>query len=169
MTLDGKVPDGNPFPNSYVYSYGHRNPQGLVWDSEGNLFNTEHGPSGDPGGHDEINKIVAGENYGWPAIYGGAAQAGMITPIYHTGEEAIAPSGAAMDENNRLWMATLVGEALYRYDPANKNMSILFDGEGRLRDVKIKDGLVYVITNNTDGRGIPTPSDDRLLILKQEK
>jgi glucose/arabinose dehydrogenase len=169
MTLNGHVPEDNPFPGSYVYSYGHRNPQGLVWNSEGILFNTEHGPSGDPGGHDEINKIVAGGNYGWPTIYGDAAQKGMITPIYHTGEEAIAPSGATIDENNRLLIATLVGEALYRYDPATKNMSIVFEGEGRLRDVKIKDGLIYVITNNTDGRGMPSPSDDRLLVLKQIK
>jgi glucose/arabinose dehydrogenase len=169
MTLNGHVPEDNPFPGYYVYSYGHRNPQGLVWNSEGILFNTEHGPSGDPGGHDEINKIVAGGNYGWPTIYGDAAQKGMITPIYHTGEEAIAPSGATIDENNRLLIATLVGEALYRYDPATKNMSIVFEGEGRLRDVKIKDGLIYVITNNTDGRGMPSPSDDRLLVLKQIK
>lgn len=169
MTLDGKVPADNPFSGSYVYSYGHRNPQGLVWNSEGVLFNTEHGPSGDPGGHDEINKIAAGGNYGWPAIYGSAAQEGMITPIYHTGEEAIAPSGATIDENNRIWIATLVGEALYRYDPASKNMERVFEGEGRLRDVKIKDGRIYVITNNTDGRGNPSPSDDRLLIVKQVK
>lgn len=165
MTLDGKVPDDNPFPGSYVYSYGHRNPQGLAWNDEGVMFNTEHGPSGDPGGHDEINIIEAGGNYGWPIIYGGAQQEGMITPIYHTGEKAIAPSGATMDDRNRLLIATLAGEGLYRYDPALKEMAVVFAGEGRLRDVKIKDGSIYVITNNTDGRGTPSETDDRLLRL----
>lgn len=165
MTLDGKVPDDNPFTGSYVYSYGHRNPQGLAWNDEGVMFNTEHGPSGDPGGHDEINIIEAGGNYGWPNIYGGAQQEGMITPIYHTGEKAIAPSGATIDDRNRLLIATLAGEALYRYDPAAKEMAVVFAGEGRLRDVKIKDGSIYVITNNTDGRGTPSETDDRLLRL----
>ncbi|OMF20377.1 quinoprotein glucose dehydrogenase [Paenibacillus sp. FSL H8-0548] len=166
MKLDGKVPEDNPFPDSYVYSYGHRNPQGLVWNHEGVMFNTEHGPSGTPGGHDEINIIEAGGNYGWPAIYGGAAQAGMITPIYHSGEQAIAPSGATVDKSNRMLIATLMGGAIYRYDPETKDMSILFEGEGRLRDVSIKDGRIYVITNNTDGRGSPSQDDDRLLLLK---
>ncbi|WP_246096643.1 PQQ-dependent sugar dehydrogenase [Paenibacillus sinopodophylli] len=165
ITLDGKIPADNPFPNSYVYSYGHRNPQGLVWNEEGILYNTEHGPSGTPGGHDEINVIEAGGNYGWPTIYGDATAEGMIAPIYHTGEEAIAPSGAALDANNRILLATLRGGALYRFDPAINEMTVVFEGEGRLRDVKINDGRVYVITNNTDGRGNPSKTDDRLLLL----
>lgn len=167
MTLDGKVPVDNPFPASYVYSYGHRNPQGLAWNDEGVMFNTEHGPSGDPGGHDEINIIEAGRNYGWPVIYGDARKEGMVTPIYNTGEKTIAPSGAAFDERSRLLIATLMGGALYRYDPVTKEMAIVFEGEGRLRDVKIKDGRIYVITNNTDGRGIPSETDDRLLLLNR--
>lgn len=166
MTPEGKVPKDNPFPGSHVYSYGHRNPQGLVWNHEGVMFNTEHGPSGDPGGHDEINIIKAGGNYGWPTIYGDDEHEGMITPIYHSGEKAIAPSGATIDESNRILIATLMGGALYRYDPATREMAVLFEGEGRLRDVKIKDGRIYVITNNTDGRGIPSKTDDRLLLLK---
>ncbi|CAM4507109.1 glucose/arabinose dehydrogenase [Paenibacillus endophyticus] len=166
MTPSGGIPEDNPFPDSYVYSYGHRNPQGLVWNDEGILYNTEHGPSGNPGGHDEINIIEAGGNYGWPAIYGDSTAKGMIAPIYHTGEEAIAPSGATIDAGNRMLIATLVGSALYRYDPATQEMIVVFEGEGRLRDVKIKDGRVYVITNNTDGRGTPKENDDRLLLLQ---
>ncbi len=165
LELDGGVPSDNPFPGSYVYSYGHRNPQGMAWTDEGVMLVTEHGPSGSPGGHDEINVIEPGGNYGWPAVYGDQTQSGMIPPVYHTGDPAIAPSGATMDEQNRLLIATLVGSALYRYDPATKNMAVVFEGEGRLRDVKIKDGRVYVITNNTDGRGNPGKTDDRLLIL----
>ncbi|SFE40304.1 Glucose/arabinose dehydrogenase, beta-propeller fold [Paenibacillus algorifonticola] len=165
MTLDGKVPADNPFPDSYVYSYGHRNPQGLAWTDKGVMLVTEHGPSGSPGGHDEINIIEPGGNYGWPTLYGDQTGSGMIPPVYHTGEPAIAPSGAAIDDQNRMLIATLVGSALYRYDPATKAMSVVFDGEGRLRDVKMKDGRVYVITNNTDGRGNPSKTDDRLLIV----
>lgn len=165
MTLEGKVPDDNPFPGSHVYSYGHRNPQGLAWDDKGVLFNTEHGPSGDPGGHDEINRIEAGGNYGWPSIYGDKKHSGMIVPLFHTGDEAIAPSGADMDDQNRMLIATLRGEALYRYDTASGKMDKIFEGMGRLRDVKIHDGRVYVITNNTDGRGTPLETDDRLLII----
>ncbi|NIK77932.1 glucose/arabinose dehydrogenase [Paenibacillus castaneae] len=165
ITLNGKVPEDNPFPNSYIYSYGHRNPQGLAWNEEGVMFNTEHGPSGNPGGHDEINIIEAGENYGWPDIYGDGQHDGMITPIYHTGDPAIAPSGMTIDSNNRLLIATLAGGALYRYDPAAKTMESIFEGEGRLRDVKIKEGKIFIITNNTDGRGIPSKMDDRLLML----
>lgn len=165
MTLDGKVPADNPFPDSYVYSYGHRNPQGLAWTDTGVMLVTEHGPSGSPGGHDEINVIEPGGNYGWPNVYGNQTGSGLIPPVYHTGEPAIAPSGAAIDDQNRMLIATLVGSALYRYDPATKDMSVVFDGEGRIRDVKMKDGRVYVITNNTDGRGNPSNTDDRLLIV----
>ncbi|MGG4143410.1 PQQ-dependent sugar dehydrogenase [Paenibacillus algorifonticola] len=169
MTLAGEVPADNPFPDSYVYSYGHRNPQGLAWTDTGVMLVTEHGPSGSPGGHDEINVIEPGGNYGWPTVYGDQTGSGMTPPVYHTGEPAIAPSGAAIDDQNRMLIATLVGSALYRYDAATKDMSVVFDGEGRLRDVKIKDGRVYVITNNTDGRGNPAKTDDRLLIVNELK
>lgn len=167
MTQDGSVPDKNPFPGSYVYSYGHRNPQGLAWDANGVMWSSEHGPSGVPGGHDEINKIVAGGNYGWPTINGDEQRKGMIVPIYHTGEIAIAPSGMTVDANNRLLIATLLGSSLYRFDPETNVMEVLFEGEGRLRDVKMKGDNIYVITNNTDGRGTPSDSDDRLLLLNR--
>lgn len=169
MTQEGSVPDSNPFPRSYVYSYGHRNPQGLAWDANGVMWSTEHGPSGKPGGHDEINKIVAGGNYGWPIIYGDEQQKGMISPVYHTGEIAIAPSGMMIDASNRLLIATLLGSALYRFDPETNAMEVLFEGEGRLRDVKMKGDSIYVITNNTDGRGTPSETDDRLLLLNKVK
>lgn len=165
MTLDGRVPADNPFPGSYVYSYGHRNSQGIAWNDKGEMYNSEHGPSGDPEGYDEINIIKAGGNYGWPEIIGDEQQEGMITPIYHTGEAAIAPSGVAMDGENRLLVATLRGQKLYRYDPQDKKMKTLLENEGRLRDVKIHNGIIYVITNNTDGRGSPAENDDRLLRL----
>lgn len=166
MTLDGKVPADNPFRGSYVYSYGHRNSQGIAWDKRGRMFNSEHGPSGSPGGHDEINLIEKGRNYGWPTIIGNAKKEGMVSPLYHTGDIAIAPSGISVDAEGQLLMATLRGEKLYRYNPDTNQITSILENEGRLRDVKIHNGHIYVITNNTDGRGKPAANDDRLLMLK---
>ena len=76
----------------------------------------------------------------------------MKLPIYHSGETAIAPSGIAFDEQDRLYMATLRGQMLYQFRPENTSLEVVLEGEGRLRDVKVHDGKTYVITNNTDGR-----------------
>lgn len=167
MTLDGKVPSDNPFAKSYVYSYGHRNSQGIAWDKLGHMFSSEHGPSGDPGGHDEINLIEKGKNYGWPVIIGNAKKEGMVTPLYQTGDTAIAPSGIAVDPEGQLLVATLIGKKLYRFNPETKQLATMLEGEGRLRDVKLHNGDIYVLTNNTDGRGNPSANDDRLLLLKK--
>ena len=162
----GGAPEDNPFPGSFVYSYGHRNPQGLAWTADGVMYAAEHGPSGQPGGHDEINVIRPGGNYGWPHVYGDAEQEGTIGPLYHSGEPpAIAPSGIAADEAGRLYLATLRGETLFRFDPKTKGLAPVLQGEGRLRDVAVRGGYLYVLTNNTDGRGSPAANDDRLLRL----
>lgn len=166
LTLDGKVPADNPTAGSYVYTLGHRNSQGLAWNSEGELYSSEHGPSGTPGGHDEINEITAGSNYGWPEIIGDEQQEGMKSPLYHSSETAIAPSGIAFDDEGHMYVATLRGQKLYRFKPENASLELVLEGEGRLRDVKVHDGKTYVITNNTDGRGVPSDQDDRLLVLK---
>lgn len=166
LTLDGKVPADNPTAGSYVYTLGHRNSQGLAWNSEGEFYSSEHGPSGTPGGHDEINEITAGGNYGWPEIIGDEQQEGMKSPLYHSSETAIAPSGIAFDEEDHMYVATLRGQKLYRFQPENSSLELVLEGEGRLRDVKVHDGKTYVITNNTDGRGVPSDQDDRLLVLK---
>nr|WP_260871391.1 PQQ-dependent sugar dehydrogenase [Paenibacillus sp. Y412MC10] len=166
LTLDGKVPADNPTAGSYVYTLGHRNSQGLAWNSEGDFYSSEHGPSGTPGGHDEINEITAGSNYGWPEIYGDDTLEGMKLPLYHSGVKAIAPSGIAFDEQDRLYVATLRGQKLYRFQPEKDALETVLEGEGRLRDVKVHNGKTYVITNNTDGRGVPSDQDDRLLVLE---
>ncbi|WP_098746731.1 PQQ-dependent sugar dehydrogenase [Paenibacillus sp. EZ-K15] len=166
LTLDGKVPADNPTAGSYVYTLGHRNSQGLAWNSEGEFYSSEHGPSGTPGGHDEINEITAGSNYGWPEIIGDEQQEGMKSPLYHSSETAIAPSGIAFDDEGHMYVATLRGQKLYRFKPENASLELVLEGEGRLRDVKVHDGKTYVITNNTDGRGVPSDQDDRLLVLK---
>lgn len=165
MTPEGEIPSDNPFGQSYVYSYGHRNPQGIAWTTAGVMYSTEHGPSGQPGGHDEINKIEPRRNYGWPSIIGDAAQAGMETPLYHTGDEAIAPSGTIVDDQGRLIIAALRGEAIYRYTPETGKMEVLHKGEGRIRDLELRGGKLYLITNNRDGRGQPSATDDRLIAM----
>lgn len=166
MTPTGDIPSDNPFPDSYVYSYGHRNPQGLAWTKDGVMYSTEHGPSGNPGGHDEINAIVAGANYGWPTVYGDAKKEGLTPPLYHTSDPAIAPSGTAIDGEGRLVIATLRGEAIYRYTPSTGKMEVIHKGEGRIRDVKLDGGKLYFITNNLDGRGgISSEAEDRLVVM----
>ncbi|MDQ0337896.1 glucose/arabinose dehydrogenase [Caldalkalibacillus uzonensis] len=160
MELDGSVPEDNPFPDSYVFSYGHRNPQGLAWDERERLYSSEHGP----GGHDEINLIESGNNYGWPEITGDKQQEGMVAPLFHSGENTWAPSGLAVHERG-LFMAGLRGEQVRWFQIEHVHTEVMFSGEGRLRDILIDGHTIYVLTNNTDGRGQPQPGDDRLLRL----
>jgi len=172
---DGTTPGDNPF-NSPVWSWGHRNPQGLDWHpATGDLFETEHGNTG----NDEINAIDRGRNYGWPVIEGNETRSGMETPLrFFT--PSVAPSGASFYRGtafpafrNDLFVATLRGELLLRVrlDPASPRRIVsverlLENRFGRLRDVVSgPDGFLYVITNNRDGRGTPTADDDRLLRL----
>ena len=143
VTETGAVPEDNPF-QSPVYSYGHRNPQGLAWDDSGRLWSTEHGRSGFASGFDELNLVEVGKNYGWPVIshgqeYGisiqvseGSAKAGMEQPVVvwltrdgspHIGlmKSSIAPSGLAFytgdkfpEYRGNLFSGALAGTALWR-------------------------------------------------------
>ncbi len=148
MNLNGTVPDDNPSKESYVYSYGHRNPQGLAWDEDGNMYSSEHGPSG----HDEINQILADANYGWPSIKGNEEKQGMELPLVHSGDETWAPSGLIHHEGY-LYFAALRGEAVKRYHIESGNLEDAAAGYGRIRDVFEEGGIIYFISNNTDGRG----------------
>ena len=173
INADGSVPADNPFPGSPVYSYGHRNPQGLAWNPEtGQLYATEHGDVG----NDELNLIEPGGNYGWPAAEG--RDHGPFAAPVAVYESSIAPSGAAWYDGgaippwrNDLLFATLVGTHLHRLsfdadDPRRITaQEELFDDRyGRLRAVQPgPDGELYVLTSNRDGRGEPTDEDDRVL------
>jgi glucose/arabinose dehydrogenase len=179
LNSDGTIPQDNPFPDSIVYSYGHRNPQGLAWQPEtGRLYSTEHGPSGFQGiGQDEVNFIEAGKNYGWPIIHGDKTQNGMIAPVIQSASQTWAPSGAAFvvggPWDGSLLFVGLRGQSLYRLtldtnDPSKViGFERLLVGEfGRLRDVRQgPDNAIYILTSNRDGRGIPSVEDDRLLRL----
>jgi glucose/arabinose dehydrogenase len=166
MRQDGTIPKDNPFGDSYIYSYGHRNPQGLAWNEQGELYSSEHGPSGAPGGHDELNRILPGYNYGWPDVIGDETGQGMTPPVYHTGEDTLAPSGMTANSRGEWLVTGLRGESLLLFTPDLSNHRVLVKSEGRLRDVKIHGGAIYVITNNTDGRGSPGSRDDRLLRIQ---
>lgn len=167
---DGSVPNDNPFGNA-VYSYGHRNVQGIAWDSQGRLWATEHGRSGVQSGLDEVNHIKKGANYGWPTIQGDETKEGMVLPVIHSGaKETWAPSSMAI-VNNRMLFAGLRGESLYEViiseSGALSGLKAHLRGTyGRLRSVSQgPDGLIYILTSNTDGRGNPTPDDDRIIRL----
>jgi glucose/arabinose dehydrogenase len=161
---DGSIPADNPFAGSPVYSSGHRNPQGLAWDRDGNLWATEHGPRG----HDEINRIEPGKNYGWPAIQGDERAPGMESPLLHSGSDTWAPSGADI-LGDSMYIAGLRGRALYRFnlDAENPVLTARLVGSfGRLRTVVAgPDGLLYILTSNRDGRTVPTGEDDLLLVV----
>lgn len=156
MNLDGTVPSDNPFQNSFVYSYGHRNPQGLVW-VQGVLYSSEHGQSA----HDEINRIKPGANFGWPVIQGSEQRPGMESPLYQSGEETWAPSGMAA-VNGKLYVAALRGNSVREFGLQQKNTKPDITGLGRIRDVYIDGEYLYFVSNNTDGRGNPDKKDDKL-------
>nr|WP_156889753.1 sorbosone dehydrogenase family protein [Paenibacillus harenae] len=158
MNLDGSIPSDNPFPNSYVYSYGHRNPQGITWSTDGTLYESEHGNDA----NDEVNRIEAGHNYGWPIIEGFEEQEGMESPQFTSGDEATwAPSGMAY-YGGKLYVAALRGSAILEFDLETGEQRDFVTGLGRIRDVLIEDNFLYFISNNTDGRGSPQENDDKL-------
>src|SRR5678816_1485016 len=175
LNADGTTPRGNPF-SSPVFSYGHRNPQGIDWSpTTGALWESEHGATG----NDEINVIDAGVNYGWPLIEGNQTMPMMREPITFY-NPAVAPSGAAFYRGqrftqfaNNLFVGTLRGTHLLRLrlDAATPRRIVaqerLLEGQfGRVRDVVSgPDGYLYFCTNNRDGRGNPVSGDDRIARL----
>jgi glucose/arabinose dehydrogenase len=166
---DGSVPADNPFPGSPIWSLGHRNPQGIAWHRSGRLVAAEHGPSGFPGGHDEINLILPGRNYGWPEVSGRGGDARFAEPVLESGRDTWAPSGIAFLGDD-LYVAALRGRRLLRiaFTPdlgaVTRVTALLAGSHGRLRDVVAgPDGALYVTTSNRDGRGSPAPDDDRIL------
>lgn len=170
---NGDIPSDNPFGNA-VYSYGHRNPQGLTWDEQGRLWATEHGRSGVQSGLDELNLIERGANYGWPTIQGDQAQDDLKSPVRHSGATATwAPSGLAYHSGS-VFFAGLRGQALYEMSineqgTVNEIKSHFKNEFGRLRDVVIgPDGYFYLLTSNTDGRGNPKSGDDKIIKISEK-
>jgi glucose/arabinose dehydrogenase len=166
ITRTGTVPPDNPF-GTPVYSWGHRNPQGIDWHpATGDMWASEHGQTG----NDEINVIRPGVNYGWPRIEGAATMPGMEPPIVHF-SPAIAPSGASFYRgqrfpgfSNNLFVATLAGQHLLRLRINGRQVvaqeRLLVNQPGRMRDViSGPDGSLYIATNTSDRiiRLVPAP------------
>ncbi len=164
VTDEGGAAPGNPF-NTLIYSYGHRNPQGLAWDSSSRLWETEHGNTAT----DEVNLIEPGKNYGWPEIRGSKTKLGMVSPVIQSGNVTWAPTGAVFF-NDTFYFTGLRGNALYALK-GNDNLKEYFKGEfGRLRSIVLgPDNMFYVLTSNKDGRGLPKTGDDKILRINPEK
>ncbi|MEK6983632.1 MAG: PQQ-dependent sugar dehydrogenase [Nanoarchaeota archaeon] len=165
MNKDGTIPKDNPFGN-YVYSYGHRNSQGIAWHPiNGQLYASEHGATR----NDEINIIEKGQNYGWP--YGcDKVTEEYSNPIRCYTEFTLAPSGIAFYKNE-LYIAGLRGTQVRKIVFDNDYNTILAEEElltnlGRIRDVVEHDGYLYIATSNKDGRGIPRTNDDKIIRIR---
>lgn len=182
---DGSIPKDNPYPNSPVYSLGHRNPQGMAWHPVTNqLFSTDHGPTGEFGAccHDEINLVLPGGNYGWPVVFGASEDPRFIAPVIESGESVWAPAGAEFyrgkllpEWHGDLFFTGLRGSNLYRlslsppeYTKVKSLEPVLKESYGRLREViQGPEGALYFTTSNRDGRSgaIAGPEDDKILRL----
>ncbi|MFD3751170.1 PQQ-dependent sugar dehydrogenase [Streptomyces cyaneofuscatus] len=170
MTPDGEPVHGNPEADSVVYSYGHRNVQGLAWDAQKRLWAAEFGQNT----WDELNLIEPGGNYGWPEVEGEEGEDGFIDPVAQWKTSEASPSGIAYAEGS-IWMAGLRGERLWRIplsgdsaeEPLADPQSFLDEKHGRLRTVMSAGGdRLWLVTSNTDGRGEPKPGDDRILLVE---
>ena len=188
LTLDGAAAPGNSL-GTYVYTLGHRNPQGLAFAPSGALYSTEHGPSD----NDEVNRIEGGRNFGWPEVRGMCdGDAGpnerpfctannVVEPIA-TWTPTIAPAGLAYYNATLIpgWRGSLLftalkGAALYRLHLSDDGRRVtlqerFFEGTyGRLRAIAVApDGSVYLGTSNRDGRGSPAAQDDRILRVRPQ-
>ena len=167
---DGSPAKGNPFGDQNpVFSYGHRNVQGIAWDDAGNLYASEFGQNT----WDELNHIEAGDNFGWPAVEGKVGDGNdYVDPIVQWNPEEASPSGITWAAGS-VWMTGLRGERLWQVDvtedgSVSGDPQAHFTGEyGRLRTVeRAPDGSLWLITSNTDGRATPGEGDDRILRLR---
>ena len=167
INADGSVPQDNPTPGSPVYSSGHRNIQGLAFDDQGRLWASEFGSSD----VDELNLIEPDGNYGWPIHEGAAGDPRFIDPAAQWSPTSVAsPSGLAI-AGGSAWIAGLRGQTLWQVPitagVAGQPVARFEESYGRLRDVVVApDGTLWLVTNNTDGRGEPRDGDDRILRVR---
>ena len=170
ITTDGEPAPGNPFDDSPVWSWGHRNVQGLAFDDAGNLWASEFGDQT----WDELNLIRKGADYGWPQVEGQGGNGDFVDPQVVWSTEQASPSGLAYLDG-ALYLAGLRGQRLWRItvsgedtdEPRAREARDFFVGEyGRLRSVVVApDGRLWVTTSNRDGRGEPSAEDDRILVV----
>ncbi len=166
ITQDGKPAPGNPDSSSPIWTWGHRNVQGLAFDDNGNLWASEFGQNT----FDELNLIEKGRNYGWPQVEGVGDEPGMQNPQVTWSTDEASPSGLAF-VGGRLWLGALRGEQLWRVNvndrKADREKGFFVGKYGRVRTVvTAPDGNLWVTTSNLDGRGDPAPEDDRILLVR---
>ena len=183
INSDGTIPSDNPFPNSPVWAFGVRNPQGIDWFPGTNIMiESEHGPSGfdGPGGGDEVNIIEKGKNYGWPVVSHTRTKEGMESPIIVFTPAEAPGSGMLYKGNifpqfkNNFFFGCLRGEGIMRIvtDENDRKKVISYEklpgiNFGRIRDVvEGPDGFIYFSSSNKDGRGNPASDDDKIYVIK---
>jgi len=158
ITPEGKPAPGNPFGGSPIWSYGHRNVQGLAWDSQKRLWASEFGANT----WDELNLIKAGENYGWPEVEGISENRAFVDPVAQWPTSEMSPSGITVGPDGAIYLAALRGQSVWRV-PVNADGTAgrptrhLEGTYGRVRDIRFVDGRAWILTNNG--------SDDRLMSL----
>ncbi|WP_408057036.1 PQQ-dependent sugar dehydrogenase [Streptomyces changanensis] len=167
MTPDGQPVHGNPEADSVVYSYGHRNVQGLAWDAQKRLWAAEFGQNT----YDELNLVRPGGNHGWPETEGKGGGGAFVDPVVQWPVADASPSGIAVARGS-VWMAALRGERLWRVplaggEPSAAPQAFLKGTYGRLRTVLAAGGdRLWLVTSETDTRGTPEAGDDRILLLE---
>jgi len=172
FTPEGDAPAGNPIKGSPVYLLGIRNSEGFDWLDDGRMAVADHGPSGEMGryGHDEVNLARAGDNLGWPAIYGCQMREGMLSPMI-SWERAVPPGGLAIyrgaaipEWKGSILVASLGAEHLHRVSLDGQHDVYFRQKFGRLREIAMTPGgELWVATSNCDGRGECGPEKDRIL------
>lgn len=159
ITTDGDPAPGNPFGGSPIWSYGHRNVQGLAWDSRKRLWASEFGQDT----YDELNLIEPGKNYGWPEVEGRAGNPEYVDPVAEWPTSVMSPSGIAVGPDDAVYLAALRGQSVWRV-PLNPDGSAgtptrhLQGAYGRIRDIHFVGNRVWITTSNNDRA-------DRLLSL----
>ena len=159
---DGGIPNDNPFAASPVWSLGHRNPQGIAWDADGQLWAAEFGQST----WDEFNRIEPGANYGWPVVEGAGGVEGFVDPVYQWPTSEASPSGLAFTSET-FFLAALRGQrvwALYTEGVTAAAVPWFVGTHGRIRDaVSAPDGSLWLLTSNTDRNGSSPAGGDALI------
>lgn len=186
---DGTIPQDNPFVKTQdarpeIWSYGHRNAQGLAWQpGTGLMFQTEHGPSsfeGKGSGGDEVNIVERGLNYGWAEIHHTEKREGMVSPLLEYSPACAPASGMFYDSSifpsfkGNFFFGCLRGARIIRVQLDGRKVvrqeNVLDGVFGRIREIEQgPDGYIYFSTSNRDGRGSPAKDDDRILRIVPEK
>src|SRR3954468_12878607 len=159
ITPDGDPAPGNPFGGSPIWSYGHRNVQGLAWDSRKRMWASEFGQDT----YDELNLIEPGKNYGWPQVEGRARNPDFVDPVAQWPTSEMSPSGIAVGPDGAVYLAALRGQSVWRVPvnaagPAGEPVRFLKGKYGRIRDIRFVGDRVWITTSNNDGA-------DRLISL----